>query len=223
MAHEIGDSAMGPYLKAAILTCLVFFAGLIFGIWIDQYRLQSVKERLAALDVSWNDARLLHLYFQRLEKDYCDLALEQNLIYNDRIYREGLEIEYAEKANRFAPELIDQKRRYILLQTQFWLNSLELKEKCNFNYNNVVYLYRQMNLTKEEAINQKAQSNVLLELKERCGNKIMLIPLAADLNLTIIDAMTKQYKINEYPAVIIDDMVFQGIKSVEELNEITQC
>ncbi|MEM5829015.1 MAG: hypothetical protein QXL09_03215 [Candidatus Aenigmatarchaeota archaeon] len=166
---------------------------------------------------------MLNLYFQKLQKDYCELALEQNLAYNQKIYQEGLEIEFAEKANRFTPELIDQKRRYILLQTQFWFNSIELKERCNFTYHNVVYFYKHKNLTRKEVIDQKTQAAVLLDLKEICGNKIMLIPLAADLNLTVIDAIIKQHNITEYPTVIIDDIVLQGLRSLDELKELVEC
>jgi len=222
VVNKIGED-MNVYIKAAILTILVFFSGLILGIWLDQYRLQDVKKRITSLDVSWNDARLLYTYFQKIEKDYCELAFEQNLAYNHKIYKEGLEIELAEKTNRFTPELQEEKRRYVLLQTQFWLNSIELKEKCNFTYNNVVYLYKQHNLTRDEVIDQKTQASILLDLKERCGNKIMLIPLAADLNLTIIDAIKNQYKIEKYPAIIVDNIVFQGVTTLEKINEVTKC
>lgn len=214
---------LNPYVKATILTLIVFSSGILLGIFIDQYRLEDIRQRIASLDVSWNDARLLNLYFQKLEKDYCDLALEQNLKYNQKIYLEGLEIEFAEKTNRFTPELLDQKRRYILLQTQFWFNSIELKERCNFTYHNVVYFYKHKNVTRDEVIDQKTQAAVLLDLKEICGNKIMLIPLAADLNLTVIDAIVKQHNITKYPAIIIDDLVIQGLTSLNDLKKIVNC
>lgn len=215
---------MNTYLKAWLLTTLVFLLGIAFGLWIDNYRLNSIREVISQTDINWNDARLLNLYFGRLGKDYCNLALEENLIYNEKIYKEGLEIEKAEEANRFTPTLEQEKRRYVLLQTQFWFNSQELKDKCNFTYKNVVHLYKQKGLTREAVIENKLQSSILLDLKEKCGNKIMLIPLAADLNLTVIDAVTKQFNITTYPAIIIDEnVVFQGLTPLNKLEDVIHC
>ena len=215
---------MNTYYKAGILTVAVFLLGLLFGIWVDNYRLGSVREVIPQIDINWNDARLLNLYFGKLGKDYCDLALEENLIYNEKIYKEGLEIERAEESNRFAPTLEQEKRRYVLLQTQFWFNSQELKEKCNFTYKNVIHLYKQKDLTREMIIENKVQSSVLLDLKEKCGNKIMLIPLAADLDLTVINAIIKQFNITTYPAIIIDENItFQGLTSLEKLENVVKC
>jgi len=215
---------MNTYYKAGILTVIVFILGIIFGIWVDNYRLSAVRETLSEIDTNWNDARLLNLYIGRLGKDYCDLALEENLVYNDKIYKEGLEIERTVEANIFIPTLEQERRRYTLLQTQFWFNSQELKEKCNFTYKNVVHLYKQKDLTREIDIENKVQSSILLDLKEKCGNKIMLIPLAADLDLTVIDAVTKQFNITIYPAIIIDEkFAFQGLTSIDELESVVQC
>jgi len=215
---------MNAYYKAGILTIIVFLLGAVFGIWLDNYRLSSIRETISQIDVNWNDARLLNVYFGMLGKNYCNLALEENLLYNDKIYKEGLEIEKAAEANRFTPELEQEERRYTLLQTQFWFNSQELKDKCNFTYNNVVHLYKQEDLTVGSDMDNKLQSSILMDLKEKCGNKIMLIPLAANLNLTIIDTITKQFNITTYPAIIVDEKtVFQGLTSLDSLEEVVHC
>lgn len=215
---------MNTFRKAAILTILVFLLGVAFGIWVDNYRLGSVKRFFSQIDVSWNDARLLNLYFERVGETYCDLMLEQNLAYNEKIYKEGLKIEEAIDVNRFTPELKVEKQRYVLLQMQFWLNSQELKEKCNFTYKNIVHLYEQTPSTKGSLAEHEVQSSVLLGLKEICGSEIMLIPLAVDINLTTIDTITKQYNITEYPAIIIDEnIVFQGLTSFEKLRAVVGC
>jgi hypothetical protein len=216
---------MSAYRKAAIITILIFAVGILAGVWIDNNRLGNVKKALLEIDTGWDDARLLNIYFEKLGKDYCDIALGQNLEYNSKIYKEGLEIEECEDSNRFTSQLdiTQEKRRYTLLQTQFWFNSIELKQNCNFTYHNVVHLLEKGENTAEET-SQKAQSAVLLDLKEICGNKIMLIPLSADLDLMVIDTVAKKYNITEYPAIIIDEtFVFQGLTSIDKLQEIVQC
>ena len=218
---------MNIYFKTLLLTVFVFILGAIFGIWIDNYRLAEVRTAISQIDVSSNDARLLNLYFGRLGLlggENCQLALDQNLIYNNKIYEEGLGIERAIEANKFTPELENEKQRYVLLQVQFWFNSIDLKAKCKFDYSNVVHLYEEKDISNEQTAENELQSSILLELKQKCGNKIMLIPLETDLNLTVVDTITKQYNITKYPAIIInEETVFQGVTPLADLENAVGC
>lgn len=212
------------YIQAGILSLLVFFIGIMIGIWIDNTRLGGIRSALSEADINSYDARLLNSYLQRFGKEYCDIALEQNLAYNDKIYEDGRKIEDKINANIFTPEIEQEWRRYTLLQTQFWLNSVELKEKCGFDYHTVVHLFRQKNTTTSEDINNKVQASVLLDLKDKCGKKMMLIPITVDTNLIVVEAITKQFDVSEYPAVIVDEsFVFQGVTTKDKLNELVKC
>lgn len=212
------------YIQAGIFSLLVLLIGIMMGIWIDNFRLGGIRSALSEADINSNDARLLNSYLQRFGEDYCDVALEQNLAYNSKIYKEGKKIEDKINANIFTPEVEQEWRRYTLLQTQFWLNSIELKDKCDFDYHTVVHLFRQKNTTTTEDINNKIESSILLDLKEKCGNKMMLIPVTIDTNLIVVDAIVKQFNVSEYPAVIVDEsFVFQGITAKNKLNDLLQC
>jgi len=212
------------YIQAGILSLLVFFIGIMIGIWIDNTRLGGIRSALSEADINSYDARLLNSYLQRFGKEYCDIALDQNLAYNDKIYEDGRKIEDKINANIFTPEIEQEWRRYTLLQTQFWLNSVELKEKCGFDYHTVVHLFRQKNTTTSEDINNKVQASVLLDLKDKCGKKMMLIPITVDTNLIVVEAITKQFDVSEYPAVIVDEsFVFQGVTTKDKLNELVKC
>jgi hypothetical protein len=215
---------MKLYLKPAIFTVFIFLIGVMIGIIIDNYRLSNARKDISESEIRWNDAQLLNLHLEKLGNNSCNLALEENLVYNDEIYKYGKTIEKTIEVTRFTPEIGQEWRRYVLLQTQFWFNSIDLKEKCGFDYHNIVYISRITNSTSQEEINSKIQSTILLDLKEKCGNKIMLIPLTADVNLIVMDSIIKQFNITSFPAVIIDEKyVFQGLTTMEELNKYTGC
>jgi hypothetical protein len=194
------------------------------GIWIDNMRLNDIRQALSQADINTYDARLLNNYLQRFGKDYCNVALEQNLAFNDKIYNEGREIENKINANIFTPEIEQEWRRYTLLQTQFWFNSVELKEQCGFDYHTVVHMSRQRDTSNNEEVNNKVQASILLDLKDRCGKKMMLIPITVDTSLIVVDAAVKQFGVSNYPAVVVDEsFVFQGVTTEDKLNEILQC
>ena len=212
------------YIQAGIFSLLIFFIGIVIGIWVDNVRLGSIRSALSEADINSYDARLLNSYIQKFGKEYCNVALEQNLAYNGKIYEEGRKIENKINANIFTPEVEQEWRRYTLLQTQFWLNSVELKEKCGFDFHTVVHLFKQKNTTRSEEINNKVQASILLDLKDKCGNKMMLIPITVDTNLVAVEAIAKQFDISEYPSVIVDEsFVFQGTTTKDKLNELLRC
>ena len=219
MAHQIN-----MHIKPGIITIFIFLVGMMTGILIDNYRVSRAREDISESEIRWNDALLLNQHLEKLGNVSCDLALEENLKYNDVIYTYGKQIEKNIEATTFTPELEKEWTRYNLLQVQFWFNSIELKERCGFDYHNVVYISQEKNATNGEKIDNRLQSSILLSLKEECGNKIMLIPLTADVDLIVTDSVIKQFSIIQYPSVIIDEAyVFQGLTTIEDLENIVKC
>ncbi|RLG12268.1 hypothetical protein DRN69_06915, partial [Candidatus Pacearchaeota archaeon] len=91
--------------------------------------------------------------------------------------------------------------------TLFWINSIRIKNKCNSDYHNVVYLYNYKNPSIEQKAKQRFFSNLLSELKEKFGNKIMLIPIAADNDIGSVSLLMDKYGIDELPAILIDESI----------------
>jgi len=51
------------------------------------------------------------------------------------------------------------------------------------------------------------------------GNKTILIPIAADSDLTSLNSLISKYDISEYPVVIIDEHVISEINFIDDLKE----
>jgi len=210
------------FIKTTALTILVFIIGFYIGIWFDSLRLEEVKTRLTEIDNLWNDARLLNEYIKKFSNisNYCDFLLEENLKSGDKIYAEGLRIEEYEKTNRFAPSLTLEKKRYALLDLQFWLNSIELKKLCNANYSTLIYFYSYYNKTLE----QRFQDKTLFDLKQKCGPQIIYITFPADMDISTIDIIKSIYNIKKIPAILINEsLVLSGPLSMSDLEKYVTC
>ncbi len=215
---------MNMYSKPFMLATLIFLIGIFGGMVLDSIRADIVENNLSESEIMWEDARLLNMYINVIGQEQCDAAFRENLEYNDKIYGYGKDIEDKLEANVFSSELTQEWRKYNLLQFQFWLNSIELKDKCGFDYSNVVYISRMDITPNGETVDNELQSQILLNLKDKCGQNMMLIPLTADADLETIDVVVGQYNITEFPSVIIDEEhVFQGLTSTEELEEHLLC
>lgn len=216
---------MNIFTRSIVSTIFIFLIGVMIGMSLDNFRISDIKKGLSESEIIWEDTRLLNIYIGKLGGEECEAAFEENLAYNDRIYNYGKVIEEKLEATTFTSEAEQEWRKYVLLQFQFWLNSIELKEKCGFDYSNVVYLSRKGNeTTTTEEIGNKLQSTILLDLKEKCGRSMMLIPLTADVDLETINLVVRQHNIEEFPAVIIDEeYVFQGLTPIEVLEMRIKC
>jgi hypothetical protein len=214
---------MSIYSRSIASTILIFLIGLMVGMLIDNVRISEIKRGLSESEIVWEDTRLLNIYIGKLGGEQCQAAFEENLAYNDRIYNFGKEIEKEIEASALTPEAEREWDKYVLLQFQFWMNSIELKEKCDFDYSNVVYLSRKEAIDEEE-MNNKLQSAILLDIKEKCGKSMMLIPLTADSNLESIDLVLRHHNITQFPAIIIDEEhVFQGLTSEDVIGSYINC
>jgi len=202
---------------------MVFAAGVGAGIWMDASRVGSVQESLTEIDLQWNDARLQSMYYGSLnDSASCKAAIAANLDFNDKIYAEGQNIEQYESINRFAPQLIQQKKRYALLQLQFWLNSITLKKQCGADYTTVAYFYSHYN--QSAVMDQKLQSAVLAQLKEKCGDSVLLVPLPLDMGLTSIDLLKNTYGISYAPSILLDESdVLNGVQSLPQMEALVKC
>jgi hypothetical protein len=167
----------------------------------------------------------LELLDQRIQKDSleiidfnCDLAIQENIKFADKIYEEALIIQRYEDANRINENIEFQHKRFDLLRTLFWINSIRIKEKCNPDYHNVVYFYNYDNPSIEQKSKQKFFSNLLSELKNKFGNKIMLIPIAGDKETASINLLLEAYEIKELPTLLIDENI--KITELEKMEDI---
>jgi len=213
------------FTKAFALSVVVFAAGILVGVWFDSSRVEELRETLTKQDISFNDARLQNLYYQIFsnETEFCESALKSNTDFSLKIYEEGKELERFEAVNRFALQIVDQKRRYALLQLQFWLNSVYLKEKCGKSYATLLYFYSHYN--QEAANDQNVQSRVVLDLIEKCGpEKLLSAPIPIDLNISMVDLLREKHSIAKTPSILINEKtLLEGLQSKDELEKHIEC
>jgi len=97
---------------------------------------------------------------------------------------------------------------------------MRIKEKCNSDYHNVVYFYQYDNPSIEQKSKQRFFSKLLSQIKEKFGNSIMLIPIAADNDISSINLLLDKYGIEELPVLLIDeDIKITDLESMEDIEK----
>jgi phosphomevalonate kinase len=198
--------------------CVCVGLGVLIGFIIESDRTASVVENYKNNEISALDLRLQNYYYQTMDRGTCDLAIQQNFIFADKLYNEGLKLEKYEEANQITEDLLLEKKRYVLLKTELWLNTILLNDKCNDSFNTIVYIYSTNQHSSIVSTEQNIISNVLKEVKDDKGNSVVLIPIAGDLDLQIVDLQLRTYNISDFPAVLInEETILYGYHSKEEI------
>jgi len=205
------------FLYALVITLIIFNFGIFMGYMLEQSRINKIN--------MWYLEAELELLDQRIQKDAfeiidlnCTAMIEENINFADKIFEEALIIQKYEDANKISSEIIFQHKRYDLLRTLFWINSMRIKEKCNSDYHNVVYFYKYNNPSIEQKSKQRFFSNLLFEIKQKKGDKVMLIPIAADNDLPSVNLLKDKYGINELPVILIDEEI--KITDMENMEDV---
>ncbi|NMB66753.1 hypothetical protein GYA25_01695 [Candidatus Woesearchaeota archaeon] len=207
------------FLYALILTVIVFNLGIFMGYMLETSRINKINTIYLNDELSLLDQIIQKSSIDRINAS-CEGLIKENIKFADRIYEEGLTIERYENANRINNEIIFQHKRIDLLRTFFFMNSLEIKDKCNSNYNIIVYFYQYNNPDIQKSSKQRFFSDVLMNLKQKYGSNIMLIPLSGDNDIPSINLIMDNYNITYLPSILINEKtVLTDIKSIDEIEK----
>jgi hypothetical protein len=207
------------FWQALILTGIVFVIGLILGSALESNKLAVVNEYYAQSEVSLMDILALNNLID-LGSTKCDTIIDANFQFADKIYEEALLLEKYADSEQMNDDFKFVHKKYDLLRTFLWINSIKSKEKCNNDFSTVTYLYEYnpKDLTKKAT--QIVWSRILSDLKQEEGKNIILIPIAINSDVTSLNYLIENFEISKFPVVIInEEQIISELSSVEDITK----
>lgn len=204
------------FWQAFFLTILFFLLGLVLGVYLEQSRSDSLNSLFYQSEVSLYDSFALGKFIEG-QNISCEALSEASINFAEKIYAEARELEKFDESNKLTDSVKTIHKKYDLLRTLLWMNSIDLQKKCP-EVNIAVYLY----VYDTDNVNLKSRqtvwSRILQDLKEIKGDDLILIPIATDQNLASLDSLIKTFNIAEFPAVLInDDKILYEPESADEI------
>lgn len=196
------------FWQALVLTVIIFGAGILFGVWLESKRQAKIENLYVKSELELFDIKIQSDIFRNINVN-CTTVKEENIKFANRIYEEARILDVYEGSSRLSDALKIQHKKYDLLRAQLWINSIYARKICNLSYHNVVYLYQYNEPSLDARAKQQTISKLLRELKEEKGDKVLLIPLSGDNDITSIDILEGEYNISksELPVVLIDEKI----------------
>lgn len=220
MVHQIINNRYRVFVESFLVACVIFIIGFSLGYFTESLRTERIVKQYSSDVIEGLDLKIQESAYRILNTEQCEAAIKQHFLFADKIYEVGLELEKYEEANQITDRLLLEKKKYVLLKAELWINTLLLREKCGVPKHTVVYFYSSDPSNSIKVAQQKVLSNILKDLKEEKGNNFVLLPLAGDLQLMSIELQMKAFNITELPAILIDEKyVFYGYQKKEDLEK----
>ena len=210
------ESNKHVFWEALLITIFIFSVGVIIGVSVENWRGKQIGELYLESELNLLDLKIQSEIFGLHDFD-CEKLTQENIEFGDKIYREALLLKDLEESQTITDSLKQQHKKYDLLRTLFWVNSIKIKQKCSEAFHTLVYIYEYDVGTDAEA-KQKVFSKYASELKNEHGDKIILIPIAGNMNLFSTQSLMQKYNIEKLPVIIIDEE--NKVYEIEDLQTI---
>ena len=191
---------------------------MFIGIFIENNRYSEVNQYYLNSEIFLMDIFTLN-EANNVENISCDILIESNRNFADKIYEEAILLEEYERVGQLTDSMKIAHKRYDLLRTLLWVNSIKTIDKCDNAPAIVIYLYEEEIDNLAQKATQGVWSKILADFKQNQADRIILIPIAVDGNLVSLNSLIEKYEVTRYPVVIINNEVINKIASVEQLEK----
>ena len=206
------------FWQALIVTTIIFTSGVFLGFVLENLRTSNIDFLAQQSEIDLLDIKIQNDIYSK-EIFNCEVAIKENLDFAEKVYEEAKILDRYDKASRLTENLKIQHKKYDLLRVILLLNSIEIKEKCNTSYYDVVYFYDYIESPLDIRAKQSVFSKLLNQLKQDKGVEILLIPMATDNDISSINLIMNNYNISEeeIPVILINEKI-----KITELQDIEQ-
>ncbi|MEK6891366.1 MAG: hypothetical protein AABX03_04485 [Nanoarchaeota archaeon] len=209
------------FWQALFVTIIIFFLGIIIGFFLESFRSDKLGTTLINSEINLLDQQLRENVIGNFNVS-CNQAVNSSFVFADKIYSEARRLEDFDQSSKFTETLFLLHKRYDLLRMMLWTESIKIKNQCKstHNFHTVVYLYEYNTKEIDQVSKQKFFSRALSELKDKYPDKVLLIPIAADMDLESVNLAVNKYGIEKYPVIIIDEKkVIDNVITSEQLEK----
>ncbi|MCD4771184.1 hypothetical protein K8R30_02075 [archaeon] len=203
------------FWEALIITIVVFLAGLFLGMLIETSNSNKISNLFLQSEISLSDATATSRLIESGNID-CELIKESNIKVANRIYEEAKLLELYEDSGKLTDSMKLLHKKYDLLRSLLWVSNQKSLDRCE-NYNLIVYLYDYNTEDTGKKATQNVWSKILLDVKTQSYD-ILLLPIAANQNLTTIEYLMGEYEIEQLPALVINND--QVLYELEDANPV---
>lgn len=205
------------FLEAFLITILIFIIGIFIGISIENKNISSAQNFYMISEADLMDSYILtDLLSNNLD---CNVVRNETIDFANKIYEKSLLLEDYDEFAILMDDLTLLNKRYTLMKTLLWKSNLDNSIHCRDEINILVYLYDYNTDDLGLKAEQSVWSKLLLQLKNEDEN-LILLPIAANLNVSSLNFILEDLNISQIPAVVVNnEKVFYDLDEKDRIKE----
>ena len=196
-----------------LLTFLIFVLGILFNYYLDFYRISEIQDILSYYEIDTAAYYSEQDFFEQVGGSTC-AALDRRIMnLKSEIRKVGSDLASYSSFSWFKKRDYDfLKRKYFLLQIQFFTLLKDLGSTCDTPYVPILFFYAIDDVVSER------QGFVLEELSKEYQN-VVVLSLDKDYeDEPLVSLLGLKYNITIAPSIVIDNLKKEGYSSIGELN-----
>lgn len=210
-------SKKNVFWEALIVTITIFLMGLFLGMLLETSNSSKISNLYTKSEISLVDGLATTILAEDLKID-CESLKQNNIKFADRVYEEALLLEKFEESGSLTDSMKFLHKKYDLLRTLLWMSNQDSLKRCN-NFQMVIYLYEHESEDLEKKATQNVWSRILTDVKSE-NPKIILLPIAANQNITSLNILLDEFQISQLPAIVVDnDAVIYKLNSAKDFQD----
>jgi len=213
MAREFSKNRNLKIVLALLIAGFTLINIFLFGYAVSFFKFQQVY---AVQENIRYDLLALNLESEFLSEcdDFTFATISQEL---DRAGRDLSLLETRLGKNH--PQVLDEKKKYTILEVQHFLNMKKFEETCEVNLNLIMFFYSNEDDFESEA---NRIGRILSSLKESKPNEVMIYSFDYELDLRMIDLLKNNYNIDSRNTVLVEETTkIQNLKNINEISAIS--
>ncbi|MBS3112707.1 hypothetical protein J4418_01325 [Candidatus Woesearchaeota archaeon] len=205
--------SMFKFVGVLAATTLIFMIGIQLGNYLSSIKITRIEDLQNNIKV---DTLGLETQLLIVSKNPCEIL--KLGIMDEELYEIGSKLAYIESQYGHGDESVQRlKNYYSILELRHWILLNNVKEKCNIDYDLILYFY-----SNELDCNDCEKQGFVLDYIRRTNSNVKIYSLEYSLDNPAINTIKALYKIKaeELPVIIINGEAYTGFKDKAEFESL---
>ncbi len=202
-------------LVSLIITILIFLAGLLLGLSLDDTRISDIVNNLNQNELNRESYLVEQDFIKVAGGNICDLSRPRINELSTELAKLGqLLTRYESKGILKASEYEYLKRKYFLLEIKTYTLFTNLRKECDYNFTTVLFFYDQDH---QDSLNQ----GYVLDSFVQNGKNVHIFSFDRNFKEQAIGTLIIHYNVTQAPTLVLNnEIIKEGLTSVDELKTI---
>jgi hypothetical protein len=205
--------SIGLYGTAFVISLVIFLAGIFVGSLMDNASVQTISSGISTAHERISSVQLL-LLMDANSSSFCPVYLSELESIDDSVESFGYRLTFLEEEKNVYDD--DLKKEYFVLEAESYLLSEKVQSLCGDDSVLLIHFYSNQNCSM-----CGDQGLEILKARDAMQDvNIKLFSFDGDLGSPVAEAFMNQYRIREYPSVVINGKRHKGYHDSEELQRL---